>query len=241
MSTHLSAALARTKLAANQGHSCTVAGCGRRRSGFHSLCNHHKDKARLYGDPLGKPVHAQEYQDLILQVRELFDSQPDHLCLVASLKAVTAWTAEAAAASGRGQEPFPGAEEVARVLRHGVQPREFLVVLCAFLVFAGQQSQRFAGRQAEDFALSHALFKLAPRPRKFTRNGESSSSIPPKFAALKHVGRYLRQLLAPLAALTRMAVEARDQQKQELQDGMRQPFVAPVVALLKEAQQTIQP
>jgi hypothetical protein len=123
---------------------------------------------------------------------------------------------------------------VARLVRHGVQPLELLEVLCGVIYWQRQHPSRLPSDAARDFAVSHALLNLAPRPKRVLHRTGQQYSTRAKFAALQHLGKFLRVWLADFLAVVFVALDDREAQRASVLASLRQPFGPPVVAFLDE-------
>ncbi len=202
------------------------------------MCGKHKPRARTLGDATAKPVGPHEYRSEVLQVRQLFAENSTHPGLTATLRALEDWMQQARSGEGLSvkEQPYPSAPEVARLVRHGVQAVDILVTVCGHLQWQRSNPHRLPSDAARDFALSRAVMKLAPRPLKQSPHQRSKGyRTIPKFAALQHLGMFLRQWLSDFLAVVQLALEQRAAQKVKLKQDLRTPFGAPVVAFMDES------
>jgi hypothetical protein len=140
------------------------------------------------------------------------------------------------------ESAFKGAREVAQLVRHGVSPLQLLTEICSHWFWVSDFGHRFPSDRAADFALSRAVFALAPRPRVATKGPGSSGtwgrptdtpqswSVKPRESALAYVGSHLRVYLAPFLASVVSGIEEQRKLTADPQALMRLPF-PPVAAL----------
>lgn len=133
---------------------------------------------------------------------------------------------------------YSGASEVQRLTRAGVTAMDMLKTAAAFYAFAMQHPQLFPDQAAFDFALSRAVFGLAPRPRRVVASGKgvgTSYSPPAKVSALRSFGRFLRQQLAGFFASVLRSLEEREAAKARAVEALRQPLEQPIGAFVEGA------
>ncbi|MGA0610646.1 hypothetical protein [Caldimonas sp. KR1-144] len=142
------------------------------------------------------------------------------------------WSTEACA----DEKAFRGANEIARLKRHGIKPLELLTEACAFWLWLQRHPQVLPSDRAEDFALSRALFGMAPRPRRQTRGPGGVWPVNKKLAAscsyaprarptaMAYVGQHLRRTLAPFFANVVSSIELQAEQQAAREAAMRAPF-----------------
>lgn len=230
---------ARSNLTINQWKTCFSPGCTNERTGYNRTCRAHTPRDKINGHPLAGAIRETEYRPEVDAVRTLFAEDPDHPGLLHTLKAMEVWMQQAKAAEGLSvqSQPYPSAPEVARLVRWGVQPVDILATFFGALYWQQHnRTSRLPDDVSRDFALSHAVLRLAPRAKRGFRGLSASgtaSYIRPKFAPLQHLGKHLRQWLAPLYPVVAQALDSRDQQREEVLASMRQPFRAPAVSILQ--------
>ncbi len=223
---------------ANEQHQCQHRGCSRLRVGINAWCMPCLQKTRQYGHPAARPLRPSLWAFERRQVQQLLAANADHPGLRCVLSVLNDWSARA---SG-DEAAFKGAREVARLARHGVSSLDLLTEAAAFSVWLQQNHHRLPDQRACDFAMSRALFALAPRPRRMTRGpgggwpvtgtAPASQSYSPKPlpSGLAYVGAHLRTVLAPFLANVAHSLELQQQQQADLQAAMRAPLRAPQAA-----------
>lgn len=166
------------------------------------------------------------------EVGRLLAANAEHPGLKSVLAHLTTWC-EAACDNSRA---FDGANEIARVIRHGVKPVAILTEAAAFTLWLGKHPHALPDLRSTDFALARAVFGLAPRERRQTRGpggvwpvssalvSNCSYSPKPRPSALAHVGSYLRATLAPFLANIASSVEAKAQAQAALAEAMKAPL-----------------
>lgn len=185
---------------ANALRACRMRGCRHPRAGLSAWCKEHGNRARLYGHPDAGPLRPSNWATERKEVSALLADNSAHPGLVEVLNYLRTWASKAS----ESERAFKGAREVARLKQAGVSELTMLVEACAFWLWS--RSHRFPSDAALDFALSRALFALAPRPRRALRGvhgtwGQSlksrrSYAPKPLPSALAYVGSHLRQSLA---------------------------------------------
>jgi hypothetical protein len=228
----MSAALS-TAITVNQRMVCQLPGCCYLRHGLDPWCKAHTAPARLYGHPSAPPLKPSQWASQRAAVRALLDANADHPGLKQALSWMSLWVRKAAEVS----TAYKGAEEVGRLVRHGVTPSALLVEVCAIAAWLDQHPHALPSDRARDFAISRAVFAMAPRPRRITRhasgrwgqvNRPTSYSPKPRLSALSHVGQHLRQSLAPFLANVLTSLEDQDQHRANALAAMRAPLRAPI-------------
>lgn len=216
----------------NSLNHCSLPGCGRPRTGLNAWCRQHLDRARQYGHPSAQPFRPSAWTSERKEVSSLLASNADHPGLLQVCQFLADWMARAAADG----HAFKGAQEVARLVRHGVTALQVVTEVAAFVLWHSARPTTFPTDRAVDFALSRAVFMLAPRERRVTRtrgisgtwgmkaSGRHSYSPKPRPSALAHVGRFLREALAAFLANVRGAVEQRRAVKRDPLALHRLPF-----------------
>lgn len=137
------------------------------------------------------------------------------------------------------EDSFKGAPEIARLVLHGVSPRDLLVEVCAFWCFLQDNPRALPDKRSEDFGLSRAVMHLAPRPRRFTREavakGTTGYPLRPKFSALDSLGAWLRSVLASFLVNVAEAVATKETRAAETLAQLRAPLVSPTAVYLNDA------
>lgn len=218
----------------NQGRQCNATGCGHPRFGIALYCSKHVHGYQRYGHPFGGPLSSTLWAPQRQQVSDLIDRNPDHPGVKAALEVVSGLQARAVFDQGS----FSGAEEFARLSARGVYAKTIVVELCAVTLYLHANPRTVRDDRAWDFAVSRAVFKLAPRERRTTRGPGGSwpvhrspqqqhqCSYSPKarLSALAFVGKHLRESLAPFLGNVRSSIETRDEQRMQLEAAMSAPL-----------------
>jgi hypothetical protein len=154
--------------------------------------------------------------------------------MVSALDYVTQYLRQAT----QNEDSSKAAPELARIVRYGVSPRQFLIELCAVWCFIQDNPRGLPDTRSEDFALSRAVAQLAPRPRMITRAAELKGSpghiVRAKFSALDSIGSHLRSVLAFFLVNVYEAVSTRDTRAVETVQQLRAPLVTPTAVYLAE-------
>lgn len=210
---------------ANQLRTCKAPGCHLPRHSINLWCRAHFDRAELYGHPHARPLKRSTWSLQREKVESLLDRNADHPGLQSALSFLASWSAQAAA----NEQAFNGAEEIARLVRHGVTPKAILVEVCACLLWLDQNPLALPDDLSRDVALSRAVFGLAPRARRQTRGPggywpvtrklahNHSYSPKPRRSSVRYVGPFLRQALAAFIANVGMTLEAEALRQQEIE------------------------
>jgi hypothetical protein len=221
-----------SSVAKNQGHACSLNLCSLPRAGLNRWCSRHTAQANRYGHPNAGPLHPKQWATQRSEVAALFVKNASHPGQRQALDVVAGLLAQASA----NEQAFRGAEELARLARHGVQPLAVLTELCAVVIFLQAKPLAVPDDRSFDFAVSSAVFKLAPRTRRFTRkagtpwpvtreaNDASSYSPKARPSALANIGRLLRQSLAPLLSNVQLSLQSREAQRVAFEAAMKAPF-----------------
>lgn len=211
----------------NEQKCCDAPGCSMPREGINRWCLSHLNTVRRYGHPAAGPLRSTRWATERTQVRNLLEANEDHPGLQQVLTMLKAWIGRAAA----NESAYPGAEEVARIARHGVQPLEVLVEVCAFWSWLQLNPRAIPqggadGTRAVDFAISRAVFGLAPRPRRVSWASPGKAPYSPKArsTALAHIGQHLRQTLAPFLVNVSHHVEPPEAKAAKAAEAMKAPF-----------------
>lgn len=214
----------------NERQCCDASGCHSARHGVNRWCREHLNTAKRYGHPQAGPLRATRWATERDQVRALLSANGDHPGLQQVLSMLKAWMATATS----NESAYPGANEVARVARHGVPPMDILVEVCAFWAWLQSNPRALPqggpdGDRAVDFAVSRAVCGLAPRPRRVSWASPTKTSYSPKArsTSLAHIGRHLRQSLAPFLANVSHHVEPPEAKAARAAEAMKAPFFRP--------------
>lgn len=212
----------------NEMHSCDAAGCSLPRSGIDRWCRDHLNTVRRYGHPAAGPLRPNRWATERDQVRALLAANSDHPGLQQVLSMLSAWIATGCA----NESSYPGAEEVARLSRHGVSVLDILAEVCAFWCWLQANPRALPqggtdGDKAVDYAISRAVFNLAPRPQRVAWPSQISYSRKARSTALAHIGRHLRQTLAPFLANVSHHVEPPEAKAARAAEAMKAPFSRP--------------
>ena len=215
----------------NEQQCCDASGCSLPRHSIDRFCSSHTNTYRRYGHPAAGPLKPSSWAPFRAQVRTLLDANADHPGAQQVLRLITAWMATAT----NNDSAFPGAEELARLSGHGVTAMDMLVEACALWSML-QRSPRTLPQggpdadRAVDFAISRAVFGLAPRARRqsWTTPGSRSYSTKARSSALAHIGKHLRQTLAPFLVNVAHSIEPEADLKAKAAEAMRAPFRSPL-------------
>lgn len=230
------------RVAQNTSQTCNAPGCYSMRVSVGHHCRYHQDRRRRYGDATGQPLKPALWKPYRDSVAALFEANSSHPGLVLATEHIKVWMTRASASD----RAFNGAEEIARLVGHGITPLQLLTTVCAVWVCL-QQCPRIVGsdsNRAHEYAVARAVFGLVPRPRSkpgglslrrtargvegFPSKGGSRTWI--KTSALGHVGAYLRTSLSLLLANVQTAVENKQRAEQASQEALRKPFdIAPAI------------
>lgn len=218
----------------NAGQPCKAPGCGEPRLGLNSHCNAHHASFRRLGHHNARSVKVSRYSGYRKEVFQVFDANPYHAGLLAAHAFINQWMLECSVLP----DSTKAASEIALLVRHGVSTREVLIEVCAFWCFLQCEPRALPDTRSEDFAISKAVLKLAPRPRRYTpeatKKGTQGYEIRPKFAALDSIGALLRAALSFFLVNIAEAVANRDTRKQETLQALRAPLVSPSAVYVAE-------
>lgn len=146
------------------------------------------------------------------------------------------WVNGLVARATHNEGTFKGASEVARLARHGVKAVDILTELCAVTMYLDANPRAVPDDRAANYAVSSAVFKLAPRPRRITRKvgsawgvtvkpaGGNSYAPKPRTSALAFVGQHLRQSLAPFISNVQRSLQSRDAQRKAFEAELSVPL-----------------
>lgn len=220
------------QVARNEAKDCGHPRCTRNRVGLYRWCNAHRNTARRLGHPEAVSFRRSTWTKYREEVSGLFALNDTHPGLLQVTQWVETWMAKAAADA----RAFPGAREMSRLHRHGVTPLQVIAEACAWFSWEATVPDVFPDDRSRDFALSRAVFGLAPRDRRpisgggiggtWGRSATTKQSFAPKAleSSLAHVGKHLRQSLAPFLANVRSALEERRRIEADPQADLRAPF-----------------
>lgn len=221
--------------ARNSLRYCKSQGCTEHRQGLDAYCPAHQSVYRKYGSPHAHPIKAARYARYRKEVAAVFEANRSHPGYVTALDYLTRWMLGAAAS----EDSFKGASEIARLVRHGVSPRDLLIEVCAFWCFLQDHPRALPDTRSEDFGISRAVMHLAPRPRRLTREavlkGTTGYQLRPKFSALDSLGAWLRASLAHFLVNVAEAVATKEARAVETLAQLRAPLTSPTAVYLHEA------
>lgn len=209
----------------NEMHSCDAPGCSLPRSGIDRWCSDHKNTVRRYGHPSARALRPNRWATERAQVRALLAANSDHPGLQQVLSMLSAWKATGCA----NESSYPGAEEVARLSRHGVSALDILAEVCAFWAWLQANPRALPqggadGDKAVDYAISRAVFNLAPRPKRVAWPSQTSYSRKARSSALASVGQHLRRTTAPFLINVAASIEPPDAKAARAAEAMRAPL-----------------
>lgn len=213
---------------------CQAKGCTENRVGLNAYCTRHNNLYRKYGHPHARPIRASRYAPYRQHVSVILEANSAHPGMVSALDYITQYLAQAT----QNEDSSKAAPELARIVRYGVSPRQFLIELCAIWCFIQDNPRTLPDTRSEDFALSHAVGHLAPRPRMITRAAELKGSpghiVRAKFKQLDSIGSHLRTVLGYFLVNIAEAVQTRDTRAAETVQQLRAPLVIPTAVYLAE-------
>lgn len=212
---------------------CSVSGCDEQRRGLGSYCKTHSVVFRRYGHAEQRPIQAGRWASYRTHVRDLFAANAEH----PGFKQALAWVADMLQRAAVNESAFKGAEELARLIRHGVTAETVLVEVCAFRFFCTTSPTAFRSDRAADVAMSRAVYALAPRDRRvIAGTGSKPKSYAPKAkpSALAYLGHHLRTSLSFLLANVQLAIEQREEAKAAALVAINAPLAQPVAVFVAE-------
>lgn len=216
-------------------HRCDLEGCNRPRHRIDRWCIQHLGKAQHYGHPLARPLSPKLWAMEREAVRAVLDANHEHPGQQHVIRWVAGWTQQA----NTNPAAFKGADEVARLTRHGVQPVDILAEVIACTAYLQANPRAVPDDLAWDFAVSRAVFALAPRQRRITRGrsmavkmdsktqANQTYSPKPRKSALRFVGGHLRAVLAPFITNVVGSMRTPQQREQDLIEAMKAPLQMP--------------
>jgi len=220
---------------ANKQQQCTVRGCSSARDSLSPYCGPHYRRSQRHGHPTAAPVRATLWKPYRARIRALLEANAGHPGLVHALTFLRQWTDQAVALDGQRRQQW--ASEVARLVRHGVQPLDLLTELGSVWMALQDHPQATQSDLHRDFAISKAVLQLAPRPRRVTRaaalKGSAGYAPRPRASALKQIGPHLVQALAPLLANLRQSLETEEDRARVEAAAMRQPLAPSPAAVAR--------
>lgn len=219
-------------ITANQRLWCCVDGCDGHRFKLQRYCLRHYERNRRTGDPNGFTPDPRQWAWERKAVSDLFEANPQHPGLLRALAYLDTWTQKASL------EDRPGnhwAQEVARVVRHGVTSKAILIELCAAWSWLQRRKHAVPSDRALKFSLSHAVFKLAPRPVRVgawnaTRPGKERP-VKAHWRALEEVGGHLQGVLSALLVNVHEAIHAQEEAASAAVLDLRAPFLPSPTAI----------
>jgi hypothetical protein len=220
----------------NQTHRCSAKGCTAFRKYISLYCGPHLQKVQRLGHPDARPISPKRYAAERAAVASLMVSNQTHPALVAACSYVEAWMAQAVADDGS----FPGAEQLARLHRAGVEPEAVLVEVAALWSHLQSHDRLLPGDRAIDVALSRAVIGLQPLPRRTAHSGKGSYRLLPRTSALNYLGRHIRITLSVFLVNCHQAVISRHDRAASLIEAMRAPMAIGAVAVLDQQSRDVQ-
>jgi hypothetical protein len=225
-------------IAANQRFWCCVNGCDGRRFKLQPYCIKHHERNRNTGDPNGSTPDPRQWAWERKAVTDLFETNPDHPGLTRALAYLDTWTQRATSADHQGNH---WAQEVARVVRHGVSSKAILVELCAAWSYLERCKRAVPSDRALKFSLSHAVLKLAPRPVRVTAWRATRPSkerrLKAHWRALEEVGGHLQGVFVSLLVHVHQAIHAQEEAARAAVLDFRAPFRPTPTAISTATQQ----
>lgn len=221
--------------ARNSMRLCKARGCTEYRQGLDAYCPAHQAVYRKYGHPAAGPIKPARYASYRKEVSAILDANLQHPGYLAALDLITRWMAAAVA----NEASSKAAPEIARLVRHGVSPRDLLMEVSAFWCFLQDNPRALPDTRAEDFGISRSVMALAPRPRRYTREallkGTSGYPMRPKFSALDSIGSWLRSVLVFFLTNVAQAVVSKESRVAETMAQLKAPLATPTAAYIQEA------
>lgn len=214
--------------ATNELRQCSAPGCKSDREGVALFCRSHQGIYKQYGHPMGCPIAAKQWAPQRATVAELLTTNADHPGVTQAVQVVSDWVAKAQ----RSADAYKGAEEVRRLVMHGISARDILATVSAVSLYLHLNPRAVLSDRAADVAVSRAVFALSPRPRRIlkTPTGWGSVKKPTSYSpkarasAMTAVGKHLRESLSPFLANVVRSVETLGEQKAQAQAAMAAPL-----------------
>lgn len=217
----------RSSVLKNSAHRCNAPGCRIPRSSISSYCIAHAADVRRYGEPNGRALKSSLWASQRKAVTDLVARNIEHAGLRLAVETIEGMKAQAVADS----RAYPGAEEVQRLATHGVASKDILIELCAAFAYLRANPRAVRTDRGFDYALSAAVFKLAPRHRRVISRStlvkpENRSYAPKaRTSALGYLGQHLRITLSSLLAHVSVTIESLDDQRQKAEAKLTTPFL----------------
>lgn len=224
---------ARESIAANSLHLCALPGCSERRSKLANYCASHALRAARFGHPNALPVPPSRYVTERLEVAALVAANQNHPAVVAARSYLEGWMQTAAV----DESAFKGAEQIARLVRNGVTATEVLLEVAALWSHSSTHGGLLPDDRARDVAISRAVFRLCPLPRRQTYRSSSANhnyALRPRASALAYVGRHLREVLAVTLVNIHSAVTARHERAAAAIREMQKPLEVDAAQVLAQ-------
>ena len=178
---------------------CSVASCGRRRSGASVHCAWHRTRKSLYGSPLQTPIDPKTYAGELESATSFLQRFASHRGVSNARSFLQGWID----ASSKGDSTKPAYAHVARIARHGVGAEQALAACVAVYLLRRRRPNVFRDDLAFTFGSSRAVLGLAPRDRKkdyfHKKSGTTTTTyITPKAAELRAMGRAIEESIGVL-------------------------------------------
>lgn len=192
----------RAAQAANQARTCNAPGCCYPRVYMEAFCRSHYRRAERFGAPLALPVPRRAWLPYRASLQALWSHPANarHDGLIHWEGWADELLQKAVRDPSRLSRINGAAPELARLVEAGLTGRQLLETAVAFGVYALHNGHLFPTLRAHDFATSRAI--LFPRAK-------SASGWSKEFrrGALGWLGSTCREELAPLVAMTSVALE----------------------------------
>ena len=221
-------------IAENSRFYCTAQGCNSHRHKISTFCLSHFTTASRYGHPNGRALDPAVFQWERTAVQNLLAANANHPALTSATSYLTNYFARAAIS----EKAYVGAEEIARLGRHGVTSAQVICEVAALWCYLDRNPRALPSQKASDYAISRAVLQLAPRPRRVAFSPDSKGSqysLKPRNSALGAIGTHLRQVLSVLLVNISQSLATQQDRAAAVLEAMREPLQVNVAQIMESA------
>ena len=209
------------KAAQNEEKKCLVNSCFNHRHKVSGYCKTHDRQRERYGHPLGWAINKREYMREQEDVWTFIDKHIGH----PAIKAGIDWFNKLLADSASGLR-VPAKAELNQLIREGVEGKACLNAVLSVWLFSERKPAILPDDIRLTFALANALFGTAHRIKiQVYRHGKQHHYYKPaSHRAIKELGQYVRQNLAPLQVNVFGAILRDLAKEDEIINALHKPF-----------------
>ncbi len=215
----------REKVKQNQALLCDVPGCNRNRHSLGRYCGPHCHANQMYGHPLQKPIHKQDYRQELKEVSELIDrNHPGHKGIDQAVKEIDAFLIYASNHPEKIPWEIDRLKWTPKVTPLVILKEAAAVTLLDYRTADWVHNKPFRDQKAFVRCLGYRVLKLVPYEKRYSaKTGNEWVHIPP-MKPREVLGQFLFSRLGSLLVNIAKTIINRAEREEQKQKVYRSPL-----------------